>query len=613
MPTCNQGLRVVLALIVLLTALSGASAASALHYLPYPSAAAASPAQLSPPVRAEDKISARVWTALSTTEAAELIVVLKEQVDPHSLAVLGTPAARGQSIQAALLDLARRSQAPLLQWMEHEGIPHRSFYSVNALWVKANRGQVMSLAARSEVAQILTNPRIQGDQPVTAAALSATTSITWSLPLIGATEVWAMGFTGQDVVVAGQDTGYDWDHPALKAQYRGWDGAVANHDYAWHDAIHTDLTGNQSNHCGFDNPEPCDDNGHGTHTMGIMAGDSGGNPIGVAPGARWIGCRNMEEGWGTPASYIECFDFFLAPYPVGGEPADGQPELAPDVINNSWSCTLAEGCDTAHTALLQASVEAVEAAGILVVGSAGNRGSACSTVTEPIAIFEATFSIGATDSLDSIASFSSRGPVTIDGSGRMKPNLSAPGVDIYSSLPGTGYGTLSGTSMASPHVAGAAALVWSAHPDLRGQVSDTKMLLSTTAVPYTSTQCGDLPDAIPNNVYGWGRVDARSAVESAATLNGTISDTHGAPVGGAQIRAALAIATWDTVSAPDGSYVLRPIAGSYTVTAAAPGYGAVVLSGISVAAGVTTTLDITMEERLSVYLPLVMRIEGQSE
>jgi len=92
-------------------------------------------------------------------------------------------------------------------------------------------------------------------------------------------------------------------------------------------------------------PAPCDDMGHGTHVMGTAVGwDGGENRIGVAPGARWIGCRDMDNGFGTPATYLECFEFFLAPYPVNGTPEQGDPDLAPDVTNNSWSCPPAEGC-----------------------------------------------------------------------------------------------------------------------------------------------------------------------------------------------------------------------------------------------------------------------------
>ncbi len=171
---------------------------------------------------------------------------------------------------------------------------------------------------------------------------------------------------GQGIVIGGQDTGYEWQHPALMNQYRGWDGAVADHTYNWHDAIHENNPNTSpGNVCGFDSPQPCDDHGHGTHTMGTMIGDDGGaNQIGMAPGAQWIACRNMEQGWGTPATYTECYEWFIAPYPAGGDPMrDGDPAKAPHVINNSWSCPVSEGCTDPD--ILRTVVENVRAAGII--------------------------------------------------------------------------------------------------------------------------------------------------------------------------------------------------------------------------------------------------------
>jgi subtilisin family serine protease len=216
----------------------------------------------------------------------------------------------------------------------------------------------------------------------------------------------------------------------------------------------------------------------------------------------------MDQGWGTPATYLECLEFFLAPYPVGGTPADGNPAMAPDVTNNSWTCPPEEGCswDT-----LQAAIEAQRAAGILTVVAAGNSGPSCSTVQDPPAIYDAAFSVGATDAGDNIASFSSLGPVTVDGSNRLKPDISAPGDNIRSSAPGGDYASASGTSLAAPHVAGAVALLWSASPALKGHVDATERALASSAVPRFSSQCGDPGDAVPNNVFGWGRLDAMAA------------------------------------------------------------------------------------------------------
>jgi subtilisin family serine protease len=213
----------------------------------------------------------------------------------------------------------------------------------------------------------------------------------------------------------------------------------------------------------------------------------------------------MDEGDGTPATYSECFQWFIAPTDLNDENPD--PSKAPHVINNSWGCPISEGCTDPN--ILKSVVENTRAAGIVVVVSAGNSGSSCGSVSTPAAIYEASLSVGAVDSSDNIASFSSRGPVTVDGSNRLKPNVSAPGVNVRSSLPGGGYGNLSGTSMAGPHVAGEVALLISAEPALAGDVLLLELCTERTAVPRTSAQtCGGVPGSeVPNNTYGWGRAE----------------------------------------------------------------------------------------------------------
>jgi subtilisin family serine protease len=192
---------------------------------------------------------------------------------------------------------------------------------------------------------------------------------------------------------------------------------------------------------------PHDDGEHGTHTMGTIVGDDGrGNQIGMAPEARWIGCRNMRRGIGNPTSYTECMEFLLAPYPLGGDPfRDGDVNRSPDVINNSWACPDFEGCedDTLKTA-----VEALRAAGVMMVVSAGNEGPACRTATEPPARYAGVFSVGATDRAGKITFFSSRGPILVSGEEEslVKPDIVAPGDEIRPSVPGAGYASAAGTS-----------------------------------------------------------------------------------------------------------------------------------------------------------------------
>jgi subtilisin family serine protease len=370
--------------------------------------------------------------------------------------------------------------------------------------VTGDRALLLDLAARADVDRIDANPRVRSDLPLQTGVDAAQPQVVeWNVARVRAPDVWALGFRGEGRVVADADTGVDWDHPSLKTHYRGWDGNAADHDYNWHDAI-------------AGSPIPIDQHAHGTFTTSQMVGDDGvGNQVGVAPGAKWIGCRNMDaSGTGTPASYTECFEWLIAPYPIGGDPSQGDPSLAPDSINNSWGCPPSEGC---NKSTLLSIVTAVRAAGIVPVVSAGNSGPGCFSVTDPPAIYRQSFTVGATTSSDNIAGFSSRGPVGTDGEKRwLKPNISAPGQSIRGAVPGTGYQSgWSGTSMAAPHVAGGIALLWQAKPNLIGDVTNSEKAFTSTAVPKTSSQnCGGPGANVPNAVFGWGILDLFAAVDA---------------------------------------------------------------------------------------------------
>ncbi|MDH7485056.1 MAG: S8 family serine peptidase [Anaerolineae bacterium] len=453
-------------------------------------------------------ISPHLLAEVAARGQAEFLVVLREQADLGGAARLPSKEAKGRHVFQTLRTVARRSQAPLVATLRARGVPYRSFYLVNAVLARGDGELLQELAARPEVARLEANPRVPGDVPRPSPErpgmrLQAAEAIPWGIVRVHAPEVWALGIRGEGVVVAGADTGVLWTHEALRASYRGWDGAQADHNFNWHDAV-------------SDQPVPYDDHGHGTFTLGTVVGKAGDEHIGMAPAARWIGCKNMDAmGYGTPARYIECFEFFLAPYPQGGDPmSDGDPALAPDVVNNSWACPPEEGCgvDT-----LQAAVEAVRAAGIAVVVSAGNYGPNCSTVQYPPAIYDAAFSIAAFDSGGRIAGFSSRGPVIADGSERLKPDVAAPGVGVRSASSDGGYSTGSGTSMAAPHVAGQVALMLAANAQLKGQVETVEEIIVQSAEARTATTpCGgELPGAVPNNTWGYGIINALAAVQAA--------------------------------------------------------------------------------------------------
>ncbi|MBI2397553.1 MAG: S8 family serine peptidase [Xanthomonadales bacterium] len=443
-------------------------------------------------------------------------VAAEAQIDIAALSSRTPPKQRPQVVHAALRAQAEATQAGVRAWLRREGIAYQAFSVANAVAATLPADQVDALAKRGDVARIDADPVIRHALPKAEPLQfgKAVTAVELGVTYINAPAVWALAGNprGGGIVVAGQDTGYRWTHAALKAKYRGWNGVSANHDYQWHDAIHSG-----GGVCGANAVAPCDDNGHGTHTMGTMIGDDGAtNQIGVAPDAKWIACRNMDVGDGTPTTYLECFEFFLAPYPVGGTPGQGDPNQSPHVINNSWGCPAVEGCNSGNWATMQTAISNLTAAGVLVVVSAGNGGSGCSTVSDPPAFFAESFSVGNFNaSTGTIASSSSRGPVTVDGSNRMKPEISAPGSNVRSALNSgdTSYTTMSGTSMAGPHVAGAAALLMSAVPALQRQPALVRQYLEQSATPVSSTACSSA--GVPNNLYGHGRLDVLAAVQAA--------------------------------------------------------------------------------------------------
>lgn len=466
------------------------------------------------------KIAPWVTEHTSDGRQAEFMIVLADRADLSGAALLRTKKEKGRFVRDALWNKSQATQGPVLKWLDQHHLEHRSFYIVNAIWVKGRYEDAMALAMRSDISRVEGNPQVRSiPEPLPAvdapAQTNAPATVEPGISYTHAPSVWAEGFRGQGIVVGGADTGIRWTHNALKPHYRGWNGVTADHNFNWHDSIHSG-----GGVCGANSPMPCDDSGHGTHTIGTAVGDdNAGNQIGMAPQAQFIGCRNMNVGVGSPATYTECFEWFLAPYPVGGDPSQGDPDKAPDITTNSWTCPASEGCSPTT---LQAGVEAQRAAGIMMVVAAGNSGPSCSTVSDPPSLYDAAYTVGALNtSTDTIASFSSRGPVTSDGSFRLKPDITAPGTNTrsaYNTSDST-YALLSGTSMATPHIAGAVALLWSAHPELRNDDTATEAVLNSTAVHILSNTCDGGSPATPNNTFGNGRIDILAAVDSNVALS----------------------------------------------------------------------------------------------
>lgn len=462
-----------------------------------------------------------------------LFVVMASQADVSAAADSTDYDARRRSVYDTLVTHADESQADLRASLDRFGIAYTPYYLVNALEIEGGLLIRLWLSTRSDIDRVMPSPTLRPltDIPETAVGIALSPAEPqWNLTNIGADRVWAdFRVTGAGITIGQSDSGVQHDHPELADSYRGQEG---NHDYSWFDPW-------------GDSTVPSDVSGHGTHTLGSVLGNS----VGVAPDAEWIGCANLYRNLGNPAFYLDCMQFMLAPFPVGGDPfADGDPTRSAHVLNNSWGCPEDyEGCDPES---LRPAVAALRAAGIFVVASAGNSGPNCSTISDSIATYDEVFSVGAVNRQNDLALFSSVGPVVADGSGRIKPDIVAPGVDVLSAYPNGSYEEASGTSMAGPHVAGVVALIWSANPALIGDIDRTEQILIESAQPFEGTLDMMLPDevaelandedapaffdrflspeipagacirdfdltVIPNNIVGFGVVDAYGAVEMA--------------------------------------------------------------------------------------------------
>ena len=555
----------------------------------------------------QDKVEPSVLSAAAIGEA-QFLVYLNSQADLSGAAALSTKEEKGAFVYDRLTATATATQPAVQQTLAQFGATYKSFWITNAIWAKGSLAAVQAVATRPEVAYIYAsgggalklppeNQPLTSNDPVASSALLASDpNPEANLINVNADDVWARGVLGQGAVVAGADTGVRWDHVALKKQYRGWNDSagLSDHNYNWHDGTGTPCETTIGR-------EPCDDHDHGTHTVGTMVGDDGANDrIGMAPEAKWIACRNMVQGAGVIPTYLDCMQWFIAPTNLDNQNPD--PSKAPHVINNSWGCV--EGCPPPA---LQDTVRASRAAGIFYAVSAGNDGSGplgfnsgqvlCNTIFAPLARYPESFTVGSTDHrTDQISYFSSRGSVIGDPSaplGLIKPNISAPGSGIRSSVRDGSYASFSGTSMAGPHVAGLVALLISANPRLAGMIDRLENIIEHTAARKTTTEgCGgDTPATIPNNTYGWGRIDALAAVLDAlapTAVNDTAVTTEGVevrinvlandidPDGDALTITSVGPASHGTVTNNgDGSLTYKPAAGflgvdTFTYTVCAP-------------------------------------------
>ncbi len=547
----RHGLAAVVAALLLITQVAGVAARAGASTSGTAGAAAA-------------PIEGKLQRDLAAGRVQRMIVEFKDKANLKPATAVKDRSKRSQAVIDALRSTAGASQrAATTTTAKLRGVDAKTYWLTNVMVVEGAPATLSKLAttlakdpAVAKIRAERSYPLVQPIDPKVA-VLAAAGTPEWGVAKIGADKAWEAGALGQGVVVATIDTGVEYTHPALVDHYLGNNGDGSfTHDYHWWDPSHT-----------CPDPEPCDNVAHGTHTMGTILGGDGPGPftpdIGVAPGAKWIAAKGCEVIDCSETSLLSSGQWVMAPTDLNGENPD--PSQMPDIVSNSW------GGGPGDPFYL-ATVQAWRAAGIIPVFASGNPGPFCGEGGSPGDFLEA-FSVGATDSADIIADFSGRGPSVY---GKVNPDVSAPGVDVVSSVPGGGYEAFSGTSMATPHVAGTMALLLSADNSLRGNFKGVTDPIRSTAVDRLDNSCGGDPDGDPNNVYGDGRIDAAAAVALVATggtLSGTISDSvTGDPIANAQVTADNGVRPFSTSTGADGKYEMLLAAGSYNVNAASFGY-----------------------------------------
>ncbi|MBA8810889.1 S8 family serine peptidase [Promicromonospora sukumoe] len=547
----------------------------------------------------EDKLSSKVLTQLEDKKTADFWIQFADKADLAPAQGIADWSERGQFVYDALHATAKKSQASVITKLKAADAQYESYWINNAIFVDDGSLELAeSLATSSAVSGIHEQITMQNEEPVEkkASGEKSAAAVEWGLDAINAPDVWDLGYTGSGITVANFDTGVDATHPALQSKYRGYnaDGTYDN-DYNYFDIPDT---------CG--GGAPCDSGQHGTHTMGTIVGGSGANQIGVAPDATWIASNCIDNGGCAWDDYLANAQWFLAPTRADGSDAD--PSKRPHVVSNSWG--IPPGVDLPQD-WMSAETQAWNAAGIFGAWAGGNEGPSCESGRFP-GEFEHTYSVGAFDVNGAIASFSARGP---GRNGTLLPNIAAPGVNVRSSIPGGGYANFSGTSMATPHLAGAIALLWSAAPALVGDIEGTIALLDETAIDTEDLSCGGTPER--NNVWGEGKLDVAALVDAAptagtGTVTGTVTDAAGAPIAGASV---LVDGERDrTVSTgADGTFSATVLSGDFSVSASAFGYIASAPTAVTVDVDETETVSIALESAPRHDVTGTVVFEGTSE
>jgi len=432
-----------------------------------------------------DKVNGQLKSVLASQGKANVVVTFTQGTDAVLDRINGMRfASRGAKIttmKSQLEELSASSQKNALSLLSGSSLTFHSLWINNRIYIEDATPEIVSaIAALSEVAEVREEYVVSIVEPIPS---GNTIAAEWGINKIEAEQAWALpgGNNGEGVVVSSIDTGARATHEAIRNNHRA--------EYGWMDPYTS--TAN-----------PMDGNGHGTHVMGTIAGSGG---IGVAPGAQWIACRGCSTSSCTETALSRCGQWIACPTLPNGQSPDCS--KAPRVCSNSW------GGGQGQT-WYDPIINSWQAAGIVPVFAMGNAGSGCGSANSP-GDNANVIGVGSTTSADGISSFSSRGPAR---SGIIKPDVSAPGSDVRSSwhTSDSAYNTISGTSMATPHVSGTVALLLSQNPNLTYAQVKTLLEANTDRNLGAAATCGGTPpDVFPNNIYGYGRINARKSLAAA--------------------------------------------------------------------------------------------------
>ncbi len=538
--------------------------------------------QQDPPV-----ISPALLEQAKSMDSVDYLIYFDEKADLSAAYEMDWEA-RGWYVYDTLRAHADETQANVRKYLEEQDVEYEPFWVQNVIAVKSSTSKTLNglldfyeIDSMEKVPVVFLEETVFPESSVADEEVAVEGAAS-NLLHINADDVWDMGYLGEGMVVGSIDSGARFSHEALLGTYRGnlGDGNI-DHNFNWWDTVNgSDVA--------------YDDHGHGSHTIGIMAGTDGdGNRIGVAPQADWIACKAISQtGSGLGWDFIKCGQFMIAPWDLNQDNAD--PNLRPNVVNNSWG-----GCSQTYFPWFEGTIDSWLAAGIYPVFSNGNASNCgystppgLNTVSDPARSYHVT-AVGSTG-MDNgaYATHSNWGPTdspdTINPNGypNIKPQVVAPGVNIRSAVSShdQAYASWGGTSMSAPHVAGLVALMWDAGACLTGDYAHTETLLQDSAVPipYDTGNGDEGPGNVPNHATGWGEIDALAAVNAAlefcgtAYLEGHVYDSEtGLPVSGAVVSAAAQDdpATGQTSVADTDGYYSLALASDEVYDLSVSGYG----------------------------------------